>query len=237
MEKKEKRGLPNWLRWTLVVILLVISLCLIFNQQIKEQLVGNYRPTITQQTIKRDAAKKATYNYSDVQDLNLQTVAKVRAQKQPINIIGEITVPAADMTIPIANGVNNTTLALAAGTMRPDMKMGQGNYALAGHNMAHGSKILFSPLYYHAKVGQMVYITDLKRVYEYKLYQRTFIEPTQVEVVNDTPQKIITLITCNANGERRLMLRGRFIKSEPFKQAPQNVQKNFSNKYTTGRNS
>ena len=141
------------------------------------------------------------------------------------------------MTIPIANGVNNTTLALAAGTMRPDMKMGQGNYALAGHNMAHGSKILFSPLYYHAKVGQMVYITDLKRVYEYKLYQRTFIEPTQVEVVNDTSQKIITLITCNANGERRLMLRGRFIKSEPFKQAPQNVQKNFSNKYTTGRNS
>ena len=60
MEKKKKRGLPNWLRWTLVVILLVISLCLIFNQQIKEQLVGNYRPTITQQTIKRDAAKKAT---------------------------------------------------------------------------------------------------------------------------------------------------------------------------------
>ena len=235
MEKKKRKGMPNWLRWTLVVILLIISACLIFNQQIKEHLVGTYRPAITQQSIARDSSKKATYNYSDVKDLNLQTAAQARAKKQPINIIGEITAPDSNMTIPIAKGVDNTTLALAAGTMRPDMQMGKGNYALAGHNMANGSKILFSPLCYHAKVGQKVYITDLKRVYEYKLYERKFIEPTQVEVVNDTKQPIITLITCNDNGQKRLLLRGRFVKSEPFKQAPQNVQKNFSSKYTTGR--
>lgn len=237
LDKKKKRGMPNWLRWTLVVVLMVIAACLIFNQQIKEHLVGSYRPTITQQTIKRDAGKKANYNFSDVKDLDLQTVAQVRAKKQPINIIGEITAPDSNMTLPIAKGVDNTTLALAAGTMREDMQMGKGNYALAGHNMANGSKILFSPLYYHAKVGQKVYITDLKRVYEYKLYERKFIEPTQVEVVNDTAQPIITLITCNANGQRRLLLRGHLVKSEPFKQAPRNVQKNFSSKYTTGRNS
>jgi sortase A len=31
------------------------------------------------------------------------------------------------------------------------------------------------------------------------------------------------------------MIRGKFVKSEPFTKAPQNVQKNFSEKYTTGR--
>lgn len=232
---KKKQHSRGWLRWAAVVVLLVISLCLIFNQQIKEHMVATYRPTITKQTIKRDRQKKATYNFSDVKDLNFQTVARARAKKQPINIIGEITVPDINMTIPIANGVNNTTLALAAGTMRPDMRMGQGNYALAGHNMANGSKILFSPLYYHAKVGQMIYITDLNRVYEYRIYQRQFIDATDVQVVNDTPQKIITLITCDATGARRLMIRGSFVKSELFKQAPQRVQKNFSTKYTTGR--
>ena len=143
--KKQQRS-RGWLRWVAIVILLVVSVCLIFNQQIKEHLVGSYRPTITRQSIKQDRQKKATYNFSDVKDLNFQTVAQARAKKQPINIIGEITVPAINMTLPIANGVNNTTLALAAGTMRPDMQMGQGNYALAGHNMANGSKILFSPL-------------------------------------------------------------------------------------------
>lgn len=232
--KKQQRS-RGWLRWVAIVILLVVSVCLIFNQQIKEHLVGSYRPTITRQSIKQDRQKKAAYNFNDVKDLNFQTVAQARAKKQPINIIGEITVPAIDMTLPIANGVNNTTLALATGTMRPDMQMGQGNYALAGHNMANGSKILFSPLYYHAKVGQMVYITDLDRVYEYRISQRQFIDATDVQVVNNTPQKIITLITCDATGARRLMIRGDFVKSEPFKQAPTKVQKNFSTKYTTGR--
>lgn len=232
---KKQQHSREWLRWTVVVILLIVSVCLIFNQQIKEHLVSTYRPQVTRQTIKRDARKKATYNFSDVKDLNFQTVAKARAKKQPINVIGEITVPDIKMTIPIANGVNNTTLALAAGTMRPDMKMGQGNYALAGHNMANGSKILFSPLYYHAKVGQMIYITDLKKVYEYKIYQRKYIAATDVQVTNNTKQKIITLITCDATGARRLLIRGHYIKTEPFKQAPQQVQKNFSDKYTTGR--
>ena len=115
--------------------------------------------------------------------------------------------------------------------------MGQGNYALAGHNMAHGSKILFSPLYYHAKVGQKVYLTDLNRVYEYQITERKFIAATRVDVVQNTPQKIITLVTCDATGANRLMIRGKFVKSMPFKQAPQQVQHNFSSKYTTGRKS
>lgn len=233
--KKTKQRSFAWLRWTAVVVLLIVSVVLIFNQQIKSYLVGSYRPEITRQTVKKNEQKKATYDFSSVQDLNLQTAAKARAKRQDINTIGAITVPAIKMTLPIANGVDNTTLALAAGTMRPDMKMGEGNYALAGHNMANGSKILFSPLYYHAKVGQMIYITNMDRVYEYKIYQRKFIAATRVDVVDNTPEKIITLITCDATGANRLMIRGKFVKSEPFKQAPQNVQKNFTEKYTTGR--
>lgn len=233
--KKTKQRSFAWLRWTAVVVLLIVSVVLIFNQQIKSYLVGSYQPEITRQTVKKNEQKKATYDFSSVQDLNLQTAAKARAKRQDINTIGAITVPAIKMTLPIANGVDNTTLALAAGTMRPDMKMGEGNYALAGHNMANGSKILFSPLYYHAKVGQMIYITNMDRVYEYKIYQRKFIAATRVDVVDNTPEKIITLITCDATGANRLMIRGKFVKSEPFKQAPQNVQKNFTEKYTTGR--
>nr|WP_220484843.1 class A sortase [Limosilactobacillus fastidiosus] len=212
---------------------------LIFNQQIKYYLTESYRPQITRQAIQKNQAKQssANYDYNDAQDLSLQTVAKARAKKQPINIIGEITVPAIDLTIPIANGVDNTTLALAAGTMRPNMKMGEGNYALAGHNMANGSKVLFSPLYSKSKVGQKIYITDLKNVYEYKIYERKIIDPSEVEVVNNTKNKIITLITCDETGAHRLMVRGSYVKKMPFNKAPQQVQHNFSSKYTTGRNS
>lgn len=237
MKKQQSGRSRNWLRWTAVVILLVISAVLIFNQQIKYHLAGSYRPEISRQVIKQNQNKQANYDFSNAQDLSLQTVARARAKKQPINIVGEITVPAIDMTLPIAKGVDNTTLALAAGTFRPDMQMGEGNYALAGHNMAHGSKILFSPLYYHAKVGQKVYLTDLDRVYEYKITQRRFIDASRVDVVQNTPDKILTLVTCDATGARRLMIRGKYVKSMSFKHAPQQVQHNFSQKYTTGRKS
>ncbi|HIW69953.1 MAG TPA: class A sortase [Candidatus Limosilactobacillus merdipullorum] len=229
---KKRRG---WLRWTAVVVLLLVSLVLIFNQQIKYYIVGSYRPQLTSQTIKKNSQKKASYDFSNVKDLDLQSAARARASRQQVNIIGVVAIPSINMSVPIAKGVDNTTLALAAGTMREDMKMGQGNYALAGHNMANGSKILFSPLYYHAKVGQKVYLTDLNRVYEYKIYQRKFIPATDVQVVDDTPQKIITMVTCDATGANRLLIRGNFIKSEKFKQAQKSVQKALSEKYTNGR--
>lgn len=229
---KKKKG---WLRWAAVVILLLVSLVLIFNQQIKYYLVGSYRPQLTSATIKKNSSKKASYDFSNVKDLDLQSAAQARASRQKVNIIGVVAVPAIKMSVPIAKGVDNTTLALAAGTMRPDMKMGEGNYALAGHNMANGSKILFSPLYYHAKVGQKVYLTDLDRVYEYKIYERKFIPATDVQVVDNTPEKIITMVTCDATGANRLLIRGNYVKSEKFKQAPRSVRKVLSEKYTNGR--
>lgn len=222
----------NWLRWTAVVILLVASLIMIFNNQIKSYLVNGYRPQVTRQSIKKNQSKKGNYDFSNVKALNLQTVAKNRASKQNVNIIGTIAIPDIDMSIPIAKGVDNNTLALAAGTMREDQQMGKGNYALAGHNMAHGSKILFSPLYYHAKVGQKVYLTDLNKVYTYKITQREFIDADRVDVVDNTNDPIITLITCDATGARRLMIRGKLVKTQKFKNAPVKVQRALSSKYT-----
>lgn len=205
---------------------------MIFNNQIKSYLVNGYRPQVTRQSIKKNQSKKGNYDFSNVKALNLQTVAKNRASKQNVNIIGTIAIPDIDMSIPIAKGVDNNTLALAAGTMREDQQMGKGNYALAGHNMAHGSKILFSPLYYHAKVGQKVYLTDLNKVYTYKITQREFIDADRVDVVDNTNDPIITLITCDATGARRLMIRGKLVKKQKFKNAPVKVQKALSSKYT-----
>ena len=225
----------RWLKRVGWLLLVLVSLALIFNQQIKYYLVGSYRPTITKTLVQKNQQKQVNQkdcDCSQTKDLNFQAVAKARANKQAVNIIGEISIPAIKMTIPIATGVSNTTLALAAGTMRPDQQMGQGNYALAGHNMAHGSKILFSPLYYHAKVGQKVYLTDMKHVYTYRIYERKFILATRVDVVNDTPEKILTLITCDATGANRLMVRAKYEGKVAFDQAPKHVQQALSSKYT-----
>src|SRR5699024_6589222 len=129
-------------------------------------------------------------------------------------------------------GINNTTLALSAGTFRENMQMGKGNYALAGHNMANHSSILFSPLYDYAKKGQKIYITNLNHVYTYKIYQRKLIDRHQVQVVNNTKKPIITLITCDETGNKRLMVHGKLIQNQKLKHAPKHVQNLFKQCYT-----
>lgn len=81
-----------------------------------------------------------------------------------LEVVGEILVPKSSIHLPIGLGVANTTLALAAGTMRQDQKMGKGNYPLAGHHMVN-RHVLFGPLYFKTKVGDNIYLTDLKKKY------------------------------------------------------------------------
>ena len=134
--------------------------------------------------------------------------------------------PQSKVHLPIAKGISNEVLALTAGTMRPDQKMGEGNYPLAGHHMT-SQTILFSPLYWKTRVGQKIYLTDAKRVYEYQVSVRKFIPATDVQVIAQTKQKLVTLITCDATGANRLMIRGKYVKQMAYKDAPTSVQKGF----------
>jgi len=233
MSKKNNR-VKKWLATILVLLLLVLSLALIFNAQIKNWLVDSYKPQVTQQTIVKNKKKKASYDFQSVKSLDFQTVAKARANASKLDVVGEISIPQVKLNLPITNGVTNENLALTAATLKANMKMGQGNYALAGHHMVR-KDVLFSPLYWKMRPGMMIYVTDLKRIYSYKATERKFIAATRVDVIEDVPnKKLITLITCDATGANRLMIRGKYEGSVAYKKAPKKIQqsfaKNFNNK-------
>lgn len=199
---------------------------------ITKHLIASYQPQVSKTQMAKNEQSPGEYNYKSVKELSLANVTRARAQAGNIKIIGEIAIPSNHIHIPIAKGINNTTLALSAGTFRENMQMGKGNYALAGHNMANHSPILFSPLYDYAKKGQKIYITNLNHVYTYKIYQRKLIDPHQVQVVNNTKKPIITLITCDETGNNRLMVRGKLIQNQKLKHAPKHVQNLFKQGYT-----
>ncbi|MCH4124219.1 MAG: sortase [Levilactobacillus sp.] len=227
-DKKQRQPKRRW-RWlwsTIFALLIVISLGLIFNEQIKNWLISSYQPRISRKSVKKNEKKKASYDFSKVKSLDFSTVAKARWNSADIHVVGEILMPQSKIHLPIAKGVSNAVLALTAGTMRPDQQMGQGNYPLAGHHMS-SQTILFSPLYWKTRVGQLIYLTNAKRVYVYKVSVRKFIPATDVGVVAQTKQKLVTLITCDATGANRLMIRGKYVKQMAYKNAPVSVQKGF----------
>lgn len=220
------------LYWIGIIILSSLSICLIFNQQIKGIIVHGYKPSITLSQLEKNENSNASYNYDGVKDLTLQNAAKARADASQLKPIGVISVPSCNVNVPIAKGTSNNTLALAAGTMRPDMKMGQGNYALAGHNMANNTGILFTPLFYKAKKGQKVYISNFKKVYEYQIYQRMVVAPSRVDLVRNTKARICTLVMCDETGNQRVILRGKLKKIRNFENMPKSIQKDLSKAYT-----
>ncbi|MCT3565815.1 class A sortase [Levilactobacillus brevis] len=227
-EKKQtpKKHRWRWLWTVLFIFLLAISLALIFNEQIKNWLISSYQPRISRKSVQSNQKKKASYDFSKVKSLDFSTVANARWNTADIHVVGEILMPQSKVHLPIAKGISNEVLALTAGTMRPDQKMGEGNYPLAGHHMT-SQTILFSPLYWKTRVGQKIYLTDAKRVYEYQVSVRKFIPATDVQVIAQTKQKLVTLITCDATGANRLMIRGKYVKQMAYKYAPTSVQKGF----------
>ena len=74
-----------------------------------------------------------------------------------------------------ALGMSDDAMTTGGGTMRPDQKMGKGNYPLAGHYMTTKG-ILFSPLE-DVKKGELVYLTNMKRVFTYKIYMKKKVNP------------------------------------------------------------
>ena len=210
------------LKWLALLFLLVAIGCFTY-EPIKTALVNRYDPQITRSTIvHRNQHAPVSYNMANVKSASMKQAINARAHAKDLATVGQILVPSVGIHLPIGLGVSNQTLMLAAGTMRPHQQMGRGNYALAGHHMISKS-VLFTPLYYRAHRDTRIYLTDMKTVYTYRINVRKIISPYDTGVVNNTPQPIVTLITCNDSGSKRLLMQGRLINKKPFRHAPKAI--------------
>ncbi|MCY9806036.1 class A sortase [Lentilactobacillus senioris] len=132
---------------------------------------------------------------------------------------GRLMIPAVGLYLPIGIGVSNAVLVRGAGTLKPDQKMGEGNYALAGHYMTN-THILFSPIK-RVQKGNRIIITDMKKVYTYRAISNQIVDKDDVEVLDDQPgRKLITLITCASwrwNEPDRIVVQGKLQSIHPYK--------------------
>lgn len=84
-----------------------------------------------------------------------------------VDIIGQIVVPSVKNVESNAfKGLDENNLLAGVGTMKPNQKMGQGNYAIAGHHVA-AKETLFNNLM-NVKEGDLIRITDKEKIYVYK---------------------------------------------------------------------
>lgn len=208
-----------------IALLFIVGLTLIFINPIRDALLKRSAKELSlehytaEQLKENEQQQDVDFTFEAVQSLSLTDVLKAQASSKDYPVIGSIVVPSVNMEVPILKGVANSALAVGAGTMKPDQKLGIGNYALAAHYF-EGRDVLFGPLY-NATIGDSVYVTDLDKVYEYRINHKETIAATDVHVINDTPgQTKLTLITCADAGYNRLAVEAEFVEAIPFDEMP-----------------
>ncbi len=206
----------TWIIRIVAIILLIVGLGMIFNSQIRDIMVRQNQTTalkkLNKETVKKNQKKEGMFDFSKVEEIDFGQVTKSRV-KNTADAIGAIAVPSVNMYLPIMKGLSNDAMSTGGGTMRPDQLMGKGNYPLAGHYMT-AKGVLFSPLE-NTKIGEKVYLTNLDKIYVYRIYMKKIVDPTAVWLVDNTKQNIVTLITCADGGVNRWAIRGKLITEKP----------------------
>lgn len=108
--------------------------------------------------------------------------------------------------IAVKEGSTNSVLAIAAGHMKETEQVWAptGNCAIAAHNNTFFKNVK------NFGIGDKILVYTRVGVYEYTVYDKLTVEPTETSVLEDVPgQKILTLITCNFSGEYRIIIKAK----------------------------
>lgn len=149
-----------------------------------------------------------TDSTSNTKTTVIQTQAKT-VKISGFNVFGKIKIDKIGIEYPIIEYLNSDALWKSICKISDNDIDGTGNLCLAGHNMRNLT--MFGNLRKLGS-GDSIEIIDLKgKTYLYEVYDKFYINPDQVDIINKTDDPIVTLITCNDSSDKRLIVRGRLI--------------------------
>ena len=212
------------------VIILLAGALVLFLPSLSDQQVQRQEETvrrmvaqeITYEDIKRNEVnEEAEFDYAVVEDVSVTGTLFNPDKVNKDLIVGQLVIPSIDLNIAIFRGINNTNLLAGIATMRPDQRMGQGNYPLAGH-YTKNKNVLFGSLM-DVKKGDIIRMTNKDTIFEYRAYDVLLVPDTAVYIIEDKIARdrgvpVISLMTCyysSSTGQRYFVM-GELVDSYPF---------------------
>ena len=236
--KKNKR--KNLLINILAGFLILLSLALIFNSKIRNIFMvwntNKYQVSqVSKEKLEENNGAEGNCDCNSVKSISSEAVLSAQWDAQQLPVIGGIAVPEVEINLPIFKGLDNVNLFYGAGTMKPNQKMGEGNYSLASHHIftaENASQMLFSPLV-NAKEGMKIYLTDKDKVYTYEIREVKHVTPDRVDEIDDREGiNEITLVTCvDYDATERIIVKGDLKEIKPYSETPSDVLAAFNKPY------
>ncbi len=144
-------------------------------------------------------------NPKNISSVNKPIKSSVRIGNS--TVFGKIKIDKIGIEYPIIEYINDDSLWKSICKISNNSVNGTGNLCLAGHNMRNMT--MFAKIR-NLKVGDIVEITNIYgNKYIYKVYESFYVDPTEIEVLKNTSESIVTMITCNNTSSKRLIVRAK----------------------------
>ena len=147
--------------------------------------------------------------------INVEESTETTAKDEMKNIngyipVGLIEIPSINLSQGIVKGVTDDILKYYLGHFESSVMPGEkGNFAVAGHRVSDYSESFIN--LYKVKQGDKVLVKYNNNEYVYEIEEKFVVNPWQVDVLENTQDEIITLVTCTVGAKERLIVKGKLV--------------------------
>jgi sortase A len=129
--------------------------------------------------------------------------------QEELEEVKTLEIPSIELEQYVLGETTEENLALALTQINPNQAPEDGNFSIAGHRGYRGDRH-FRQLS-NVSDGDEVRLTADGKTYVYEVNSISIVEPTQTDVLDDSNDPEITLITCTLSGEQRLIVKGSLV--------------------------
>lgn len=130
--------------------------------------------------------------------------------------IALIEIPSISLSQGLVEGISDDVLQYYLGHFENSANPGEiGNFAVAGHRVSDYSEAFVN--LYKVEIGDKINVKANKKEYIYEVTENYIVSPDRVDVLNNTEDATITLVTCTVGAKERVIVKGKLIETKDLK--------------------
>ena len=130
--------------------------------------------------------------------------------------IALIEIPSINLSQGLVEGISDDVLQYYLGHFENSAKPGEnGNFAIAGHRVSDYSEAFVN--LYKVEIGDKINVKANKKNYVYEITENYIVSPDRVDVLDNTEDATITLVTCTVGAKERVIVKGKLVETEDLK--------------------
>lgn len=197
-----------------------------FSPILESWIIDCYQPKINNQN---SLQNNGVNDWNSVKYITIFSLIK-QFFKNDIKYQEVLIVPSLNMEVPVAENTNDAVYQFGAGMLIKKRIESNSNIIVGAHNLGPFSNALFSPLANNNLIKRKVFISNFKLVKEYKIESVRTIFPNQVNLVVNSNNNFLTMLTCTNDNKKRVLVRARLRKIYKFSQLEKSIRDDFYRK-------